>query len=359
MTTLKIAARPQTMDVTACSSVLMGSMQRLVINKDIPALREFRRMGIPLDYALDYSVQKGSMPLIDELLNNLGVVPSESTLLRAMRRGQMIRNMFLVRVTPTLAHLNAAVIAENFDTANLLLDRQIEPAASTVAAIKASDTQTDDRRVFIDRLVNTLATDQLNYLSVLGRLPLWTSIAQFERALDRTAPLTLSGYTLLLTECLRAAAPGHARVLLNRGTLFEASHLHICGDQTWNASDANPKRSMTPVMTTVLETGIEEGVRFKTADEVYHLARPVVTMYCFTAHDEFMSLCNLLARVCESEARPDVGRFIITEAGNKQRRQRGAITMEHVNDLIEPIREMFRRDPAPVMSLDETSPSPW
>lgn len=356
MTTYKIAARPQEIEVTACTRVLMGCMQRLVLNKDIAALREFHRMGIPLDYALDFSVQKGSMPLIEELLNNLGVLPSETTLLRAMQRGLMIRNMFLARVTPTVRHVNSAVFGENYDTANILLDRRIELNQETVGFVKASAKSNEERKLFIDRLIATLDQEHLRNPAVLRKMALWTTVAQFERAMDRVGEISKGDLNRLVTDCLRAAAPGHVRAVLNRGAQFLPEHLDVAGDGTWTASDNNPKGEWGPVLSTVLETSIEEKCLFQGSDDVHHLVRPLVEKYAFTpaTHPEFMRYCELLAKACSSDARAQVGRFIMTEAGRKRLNQR-LYTLEDVNNLIDALRPVFTRD-VPVDTATDYEP---
>lgn len=340
--TYKIPPRAQEIEISACTGVLQGSMMRLVINRDIPALREFHRIGIPLDYALDYSVQKGCMPLIEELLNNFGVEPSETTLLRAMQRGLTIRNMFLARVPATVRHVNSAVIAENFDTANILLDRNVQPNFETVAVLKPTAKKSEERRVFIDRVIATL--DQKHFPGSLKYMSKWTSISQFERALDRFGALSQIATDDLLSDCLRAAAPGHARALINRGAKFQPRHLDICGDQSWFGSDNNPLGRQGPVLFAVLETAIEEGCLFQATDDVRHLVRPIVKMYAFSENEEFTQLCNLIARSCSSDMRALVGQFFIAEVGRKQRMNPGRYTDIDVNNLIDAMSPVFARD---------------
>jgi len=322
-------------------------MDRLVLSKNIDGLREFHAMGIPLDFALDCAVQRGNMQIIEELLNNLCVSPSESTLLRAMKRGITIRNMFLARVTPTVRHLNCAVIAEHFDTANVLLDRGIAPNLETVCVLKPAEERSEERRVFIDRIVNTLDTQILKTEAAMRRMPLWTSIAQFERALDRAGPRPAHESRRLLTECLRDSAPGHARALINRGVEFLPEHLHVVGEGSWHKSDTNPKGLFGPVLSTTLETAIEQRVIFSSAEEMFHLVSPLVRDHCFEAdHRDFLGFCDLFARACPGAMRPALGRYILTEAGNKQRRNRGLATLEDLNTLIDQLRETFNREPA-------------
>jgi len=319
-------------------------MYRLVIDKNIEALKEFQSMGIPLDHALDYAVQKGHMPLIEELLN-LGVEPSNATLLRAVRRGVSIRNMFLERVTPTVDHLNSAIFAENFDTANLLLDRGVEPDFQTVVSIKGGGEQTEERKQFIERMVRDLKGEDLNRDGTLKRMVCWTSIAQFERALDRIDPLPVRALNRLLEDCLRAAAFGHARTLLNRGAVFTAEHLLLCKYSTTHPpSQNNPTAEWPAVFTTVLETAIEEGCLFEATDHVYSVVRLLVIDYAFVPESRLVQYCELLARACKPEIRESVGRLAISEAEKKRIRGYGKITMEDLNSLVERIRPMFTED---------------
>jgi hypothetical protein len=265
--TYRIRARAQDLDITACTPVLMGCMQRFVISKDVAALREFHQLGIPLDYALDYAVQKGNMPLIEELLNNLGVAPSDTTLQRAMKRGLTIRNMFLDRVQPTVRHLNSAVLAEHFDIAHVLLDRNIQPDVQTVVTVKVSPRQSHERKQFVDRLIGCLDLRHLRHMPTLRKLPLITSVAQFERGLDQLVECTEQEREILLIECLRASALGHATAMIHRGAQFRADHMEIAGEGFVQPSDSNPRGLWEVRCAVVLEMAIEHGCLFQAAED--------------------------------------------------------------------------------------------
>jgi len=340
----RLPARPQPLEISYCTRGLMGTMQRFVIDRDVGALREFHRMGIPLDYALDYAVKKGCMPLIEELMNNLGVVPSDSTLVYAVRRGVAIRNMFLKTVTATVNHLNSAVASENFDVANVLLGR-VKPNFQTVLVLKPCAKQTQDRRLFIGRLASELSEGDLRNWGILRRMAGWTSIAQFECAVDRLGQLTQQELDTLLCDCLITAAPGHARAMIHRGAIFGREHLRLAGHGRSYASDSNPRGMFSPVLRAVLETAIDQKTLFEEIDEVRGVVE-IIAQAAFEAPAPFTEYCEFLARCCKPEIRLRVGGLIVAEAATKQRVDRGRWTMEDLNLLSDQIDSLFSADDA-------------
>lgn len=339
---LSVPARTTPVTIEAAAPILRGCMRRFVIDKNLAALREFHDLGIPLDFALDYAVQTGSMPMIDEMLNNFGVAPSDETLLRAMRRGVTIRNMFLNQVAPTGRHMIAAVLAEHYDTANYLLGRGIPPTLETISAIKGTAKQTEERREFIDRLIAGMSNELINNPITPKKMIYWTSVAQFERALDRIEFIPLHRLNDWLSESLYCAAPGHARVLINRGAQFEPKYLDIVGHGAFLKTDHNPTSDFAPVVRAVIETAIDQNCFYTTVEEADWLARQVVNKFAFQDRAQFKSLVELLSRGCVEEIRPKVCKQLVTYASQKQRRTEN-VTMADVNELEDELLPMFMR----------------
>jgi len=320
-------------------------MERLVIDRKLEALREFHRIGIPLDHALDCSVEKGHRPLIEALLN-MGVTPSTATLLRAMRRGITIRNMFLDCVTPTVEHLNAAVVSGHFDTATLLLDRGVKPDALTVHCLRGEDKPAEDRKVFVGRLLATLDLKTLTLGETLERLPWWTSIAQFERALDRQGTLKEGRLNMLLTECLRAASPEHVRMVIRRGAVFGLGHFLLVNEADPPASESNPNKLWHPVVRTVLETAAEEGCLVASADTARGLIHHLVRNYALSAYvpeGMFVQHCRLIARASRTEERENLCQLVVEEI----RQLRPRVFQDDISRLVKQVEPLFAEAESP------------
>jgi hypothetical protein len=142
-----------------------------------------------------------------------------------------------------------------------------------------------------------------------------------------------------------AAAPGHARAMIHRGAIFGRDHLRLAGSGHSDASDGNPKGECLPVLRAVIETAIDQEILFEAVDDVRGVIHQMVPL-AFEAEAAFAQHCELLARCCKLEILRSVAGLIVSEAGIKQRRNRGRWTMEDLNLLSDRIDSMFAADAA-------------